>query len=113
MLCCPCACTLRSSAPHDPACAHALAPFLASAHNQHPTSHRLPACPPASRPPSLQDFGKYGYIREADMHAKQNEFVVWATEVKGANVELMGRAEEKELFREYMEDYNTGTLPHK
>lgn len=47
------------------------------------------------------------------MHAKQNEFVVWATEVKGANVELMGRAEEKELFREYMEDYNTGTLPHK
>jgi carbamoylphosphate synthase large subunit len=39
--------------------------------------------------------------------------VLWAVEVKGANIELLGKAEEKELFREYMEDFNTGTLPHK
>jgi hypothetical protein len=61
----------------------------------------------------LQDFGKYGYIRETDASAKHNEFVLWAVEVKGANIELLGKAEEKELFREYVEDYNTGTLPHK
>lgn len=64
-------------------------------------------------PPCLQDFGKYGYIRETDMHIKHGEFQMWCQEVKKVNVELLGRQEEKELFREYMEDYNTGTLPHK
>lgn len=61
----------------------------------------------------VQDFGKYGFIRESDMAAKQAEFMLWATEVKGANVELLGRLEEKELFKEYMEDFNTGTLKHR
>ncbi|WIA29267.1 hypothetical protein OEZ86_011775 [Tetradesmus obliquus] len=60
-----------------------------------------------------EDFGKYGYIRETDQNAKHDEFVLWAVEVKGANIELLGKTEEKELFREYMEDFNTGTLPHK
>jgi hypothetical protein len=61
----------------------------------------------------LQDFGKFGYIRETDAHAKHNEFVLWLVEVKGANIELLGKTEEKEMFREYMEDFNTGTLPHR
>lgn len=61
----------------------------------------------------LQDFGKYGFIRESDMAAKQPEFILWATEVKGVNVELLGRTEEKELFKEYLEDFNTGTLKHR
>ncbi len=61
----------------------------------------------------VQDFGKYGFIRESDMAAKQPEFMLWATEVKGANIELLGRLEEKELFKEYMEDFNTGTLKHR
>eukprot|EP00879_Flechtneria_rotunda_P025828 GHRR01027480.1.p1 GENE.GHRR01027480.1~~GHRR01027480.1.p1 ORF type:complete len:361 (+),score=132.96 GHRR01027480.1:358-1440(+) len=60
-----------------------------------------------------QDFGKYGYIRDADQHAKHNEFQLWAIDVKGVNVELLGKQEEKQLFRDYMEDFNTGTLPHK
>lgn len=47
------------------------------------------------------------------MAAKQPEFILWATEVKGVNVELLGRAEEKELFKEYLEDFNTGTLKHR
>jgi carbamoylphosphate synthase large subunit len=61
----------------------------------------------------LQDFGKFGYIRETDAHSKHDEFVLWAVEVKGANIELLGKTEEKEMFREYMEDFNTGTLPHR
>jgi hypothetical protein len=61
----------------------------------------------------VQDFGKYGFIRESDMAAKQSEFMLWATEVKAVNVELLGRMEEKELFKEYMEDFNTGTLKHR
>jgi hypothetical protein len=61
----------------------------------------------------VQDFGKFGFIRESDMAAKQSEFMLWATEVKGANVELLGRMEEKELFKEYMEDFNTGTLKNR
>lgn len=60
-----------------------------------------------------EEFGKHGYIREGDMHLKEGEFRLWAGEVKGANVELLGRAEERELFKEYMEDYNTGTLKHR
>lgn len=60
-----------------------------------------------------QDFGKHGFIRESDMSLKHSEFMLWATEVKGVNVELIGRLEEKELFKEYMEDFNTGTLQHR
>lgn len=62
---------------------------------------------------SAQDFAKHGYIRESDAAAKHNEFMLWATEAKGVNIELLGKGEEKELFKEYMEDYNTGTLQHK
>jgi hypothetical protein len=62
---------------------------------------------------AVQDFGKHGFIRETDMASKQPEFMLWAMEVKGANVELLGRLEEKELFKEYMEDFNTGTLKHR
>jgi hypothetical protein len=39
--------------------------------------------------------------------------MLWVTDAKGGNVETLGRLEEKELFKEFMEDYNTGTLPHR
>lgn len=58
-------------------------------------------------------YGKYGIIREADLASKVSEFQQWATEVKKVNVEALPKWEEKELFAEFMEDYNTGTLPHK
>ena len=59
-------------------------------------------------------YGKYGVIREGDMREKWPEFALWAAEEKGVkDVESMGRSEEKELFRSFMEDYNTATLPHK
>lgn len=58
-------------------------------------------------------YGKYGIIREADLATKVSEFQQWATEVKKVNIEALPKWEEKELFAEFMEDYNTGTLPHK
>lgn len=58
-------------------------------------------------------YGKYGIIRESDLASKISEFQQWATEVKKVNVEALAKWEEKELFAEFMEDYNTGTLPHR
>ncbi|KXZ56524.1 hypothetical protein GPECTOR_1g470 [Gonium pectorale] len=60
-----------------------------------------------------EDFGKYGIIRESDAYAKRNEFILWALEVKKVDVENLGKFEERDLFKDYMEDYNTGTLAHR
>jgi hypothetical protein len=38
---------------------------------------------------------------------------MWATEVQKVDIETLPKFEEKELFRTFMEDFNTGTLPHK
>jgi len=59
------------------------------------------------------EYGKYGVIRETDYYTKRSEFMLWALEIKKSDVEAMSRFEEKELFKSYMEDYNTATLPHK
>ena len=45
-----------------------------------------------------------------DAAAKRSEFLLWAVEVKGVNVEHLGRPEERELFLDYVEDFNTGGL---
>lgn len=45
---------------------------------------------------------------QTDAGAKHAEFILWALDVKKVDVETMGRLEEKELFKDYMEDYNTG-----
>ena len=58
-------------------------------------------------------YGKYGIIRESDLASKISEFQQWATEVKKVNVEALAKWVEKELFAEFMEDYNTGTLSHR
>ncbi len=34
-------------------------------------------------------------------------------QVKNIDIEAMPRAEEKEMFRDFMEEYNTASLPHK
>jgi hypothetical protein len=47
------------------------------------------------------------------MLAKQPEFVAWLADVKGTSREKLGRWDEKDLFAEYAEDYNTATLPHE
>lgn len=63
--------------------------------------------------PKEPEYGAFGVIRETDYYTKRPEFTLWALEIKKADVEAMSRYEEKELFKSFMEDYNTATLPHR
>ncbi|PHJ24268.1 u4 tri-snrnp-associated [Cystoisospora suis] len=58
-------------------------------------------------------YGKYGLLQESDMWQKRAEFSLWLMEVKDKNLEELSGWEERELFRDYMEDYNTATFPSK
>jgi hypothetical protein len=65
------------------------------------------------RSPSPPSFGKYGIIKPTDMAAKQRSFEIWMAEVKAIPSFTGSKWELQEYFKEYAEDYNTGTLPHK
>lgn len=41
--------------------------------------------------------------------SKHAEFALWAADVRKVDVGLLPKLEEKELFRSFMEDFNTGT----
>ncbi|CAN0363199.1 unnamed protein product [Ectocarpus sp. 12 AP-2014] len=59
-------------------------------------------------------YGKNGVLREADFFNKQREFEVWMMEQKKIHdTGGMPKWETKQYFREYMEDFNTCTLPHE
>eukprot|EP00743_Colponemidia_sp_Colp-15_P005190 GILK01005585.1.p1 GENE.GILK01005585.1~~GILK01005585.1.p1 ORF type:complete len:268 (-),score=66.77 GILK01005585.1:79-852(-) len=62
---------------------------------------------------STSTYGKYGIIRESDLFMKREEFELWLREVKSTSTEMMSHYEERKFYAEYMEDYNTATLPHK
>lgn len=57
-------------------------------------------------------FGKYGILKESDMWEKRPEFSAWLAEVKGVSLESLPKWEERDLFKSFIEDYNTATLPH-
>lgn len=61
----------------------------------------------------INEYGKFGIISEADMYTKDQEFRAWMVEEKMLNPETVPQNKMKELFRVYMEDYNTATLPHE
>ncbi|XP_002960340.2 vicilin-like seed storage protein At2g18540 [Selaginella moellendorffii] len=63
--------------------------------------------------PVTASWGKYGLIKEIDMWNKRPEFSAWLSEVKKVNLETLPNWEERQMFKEYMEDYNTATLPSK
>ncbi|KAI5070081.1 hypothetical protein GOP47_0014424 [Adiantum capillus-veneris] len=63
--------------------------------------------------PVTDSWGKYGIIKEIDMWIKRPEFSAWLAEVKKVNLETMPAWEEKQMFKEYMEDFNTATLAKK
>jgi hypothetical protein len=65
-----------------------------------------------SSPPAQPTFGQYGIIKASDMHKKQRSFEVWLAEVKGIRDFNGPRWELQNYFADYMEDYNTATLPH-
>ncbi|KAM1001041.1 hypothetical protein TB2_007484 [Malus domestica] len=58
-------------------------------------------------------WGKYGIIRETDMWNKRSEFTAWLQEVKQVNLEHLANWEEKQMFKQFMEDHNTATFPSK
>ncbi|XP_075497923.1 uncharacterized protein LOC142535513 [Primulina tabacum] len=58
-------------------------------------------------------WGKYGIIKETDMWNKRPEFTAWLAEVKEVNLESLPNWEEKQLFKDFMEDHNTATFPSK
>ncbi|KAG2209462.1 hypothetical protein INT47_008305 [Mucor saturninus] len=58
-------------------------------------------------------WGKYGIIHDADIFSKEAEFQAWLIEVKNANVEILSNIKRKEMFSDFMEDYNTATMPHE
>merc|ERR1712196_538485 len=60
-----------------------------------------------------EQYGKYGTISNEDMYNKRAEFTAWLVEVKKTHIESLGRREEQELFKDFVEDYNTATMPHK
>ena len=67
---------------------------------------------PAPPQPAQASFGKYGVVKLEDQWQKQPEFFAWLQECKQRDPETLAKWEEKELFKEYAEDYNTATLPH-
>ncbi|KAI7864399.1 hypothetical protein BDF14DRAFT_1180873 [Spinellus fusiger] len=58
-------------------------------------------------------WGKYGVIYEADIFTKESEFQAWLIEVKHVDVESVNNIKRKELFIDFMEDYNTATMSHE
>ncbi|CAL9243450.1 unnamed protein product [Arabidopsis halleri] len=60
-----------------------------------------------------ESWGKYGIIRETDMWNKRPEFTAWLLEVKKVNLESLPPWEEKKMFKDFMEDHNTGTFTSK
>ncbi|KAI6690387.1 hypothetical protein NL676_027215 [Syzygium grande] len=47
------------------------------------------------------------------MWNKRPEFTAWLAEVKQVNLESLANWEEKQMFKEFMEDHNTATFPSK
>ena len=59
-------------------------------------------------------YGKYGTIHaDADADAKRSEFCAWVAEVKKCDLETLSRPAEADLWRTFVEDYNTATLPSR
>uniref|UniRef100_A0A803NX45 Nucleic acid binding protein n=1 Tax=Cannabis sativa TaxID=3483 RepID=A0A803NX45_CANSA len=50
---------------------------------------------------------------ESESETKRPEFTAWLAEVKQVNLESLPNWEEKQMFKEFMEDHNTATFPSK
>ncbi|KAJ3035108.1 hypothetical protein HDV00_004330 [Rhizophlyctis rosea] len=57
-------------------------------------------------------WGAYGVLTPPDMYRKEAEFRAWLMEVKNISPEAVQNQGMKTYFAEYMEDFNTATLPH-
>ncbi|GJN26928.1 hypothetical protein PR202_gb14895 [Eleusine coracana subsp. coracana] len=62
-----------------------------------------------------EGFGEEGRCDElvGEVWNKRPEFTAWLSEVKQVNLEALSNWEEKQMFKEFMEDHNTATFPSK
>ncbi|KAL1920538.1 uncharacterized protein VTP21DRAFT_915 [Calcarisporiella thermophila] len=58
-------------------------------------------------------WGKFGILTETDIYSKESEFNAWLVEVKNVMPDQILPRAMKQYFKEFMEDYNTATLPHE
>ncbi|KAK2958436.1 hypothetical protein BLNAU_6470 [Blattamonas nauphoetae] len=63
--------------------------------------------------PGQYKYGSHGIINEGDMFDKKEEFRTWMWEIKNQDMSGIPNWKQKELFREFCEDFNTSTLPHE
>ncbi|KAJ3049259.1 hypothetical protein HK097_009719 [Rhizophlyctis rosea] len=56
--------------------------------------------------------GLYGVLSQSDMYRKEAEFRTWLMEVKNISPEALQNQAMKQYFEDFMEDFNTATLPH-
>ncbi|GAA5897040.1 hypothetical protein JCM5296_004278 [Sporobolomyces johnsonii] len=59
------------------------------------------------------DWGRHGILTEADLYTKSDEFHAWLVSERMINPETLTKPKEKDLFKLFMEDFNTSTLPHE
>ncbi|KAF9817052.1 hypothetical protein IEO21_03634 [Rhodonia placenta] len=58
-------------------------------------------------------WGKYGLINDSDLYNKEQEFRAWLVEERKINPETISKEQTKKEFAQFVEDYNTATLPHE
>jgi len=58
-------------------------------------------------------WGQYGIISESDLYTKEEEYRTWLIEERKLNPETMSKDQTKKQFAQFVEDYNTATLPHE
>ncbi|KZV97809.1 hypothetical protein EXIGLDRAFT_729608 [Exidia glandulosa HHB12029] len=61
----------------------------------------------------ISEWGKYGTISEADLYTKDEEFRAWLLEEQKINPETVSKDQTRKQFAKFVEDFNTGTLPHE
>ena len=73
------------------------------------------ASKPATTAALTSQYGSHGLLRAENPHdaeLKRSEFYSWCSEVKKvASMEALARWEETELWKTFVEDFNTATLP--
>lgn len=62
---------------------------------------------------ACKQWGFYGVVREADMFFKDPEFSCYLREVKKIEPEVLSNFDRKKYWKDYMEDFNTCTMPSK
>ena len=67
-----------------------------------------PAPGPARLPIALEPLTLHQQLTQAWCCSKHAEFALWAADVRKIDIGLLPKQEEKEMFKDFCEDFNTG-----